>query len=83
MRDYTVEWESEKSPDADGKYLVVKKVFGRATIDVCYFAVNLKSIDKWDFREKRSGWYDYDSEAGYYEISNIVAWTKLPKVPGV
>lgn len=46
------------------------------------YAKNLYEVDKFDFCDDKgkSGWYDYDSEYGYYEIDDVVAWMPLPKL---
>lgn len=71
-------WHKNK-PRKSGTYLVVTKSIG-THISIANFAKNLYKIDNYDFYDaKKSGWYKYDSEYGYYEITNVVAWTELPE----
>ena len=73
----------ETVPPNDGKYLVV--VFLNScyrVIDICNFASNLRKADKYSFpNERRAGWYQYDSEWGYFERSDITHWAELPPMP--
>lgn len=73
---------SERVPDKNGKYLVTRygNILGSSVCILCY-AENLYSIDSFDFNKKKgkSGWYDYDSEYGYVEFDNVIAWMPLPK----
>ena len=81
----TVNWIicKEKLPDKDGAYLVVKSIMGYYyKVDVCNFTRNLHKLDEFDFpKEKRPGWYEYDSETGYFEWTDIVCWAELPELP--
>lgn len=71
-------WHKDK-PRKNGAYLVVTKSSSGTHISISNFAKNLYKIDKYDFYDaKKSGWYKYDSEYGYYEIDNVIAWTELP-----
>ena len=74
---------SEKLPDQNGEYLVVKSIFGMFNkIDLCMFALNLYEVDEFEFQyDKRPGWYDCDSETGYYEWTDITHWAELPEMP--
>ncbi len=74
---------TDKLPDAKGEYLVVKSIMGMFNkIDVCAFTQNLNGIDEFDFpTENRPGWYEYDSETGYFEWTGITHWAKLPQMP--
>ena len=67
------DWISVKDrlPKINNKYLCV---LNNRTISICSFAHNLKKVDK-------SGWYDYDGEWGYYEVSNVTHWMPLPELP--
>ncbi len=73
----------DNPPSKKKEYLVVKNIFDLfQKIDVCAYSKNLYTVDKFAFpEEKRPGWYDYDSEYGYYEITNITHWTELPPMP--
>jgi len=73
---------SEK-PLKDGAYLVTRKTYGKPIIDTVKYAKDLYTIDKFDFADKKgqSGWYGYDSDFGYYEVTeSIIAWMSLPEV---
>lgn len=80
------EWISVKDrlPKKNGKYLCFKvnNVLPGGYVRIYFFANNLKKVDKYDFYDaNRNGWYDYDSEWGYYEVSNITHWMPLPEPP--
>lgn len=71
-------WYKNK-PRKNGAYLVVTKSNFGTNISISNYAKNLYKIDNYDFYNvKGSGWYKYDSEYGYYEIDNVIAWTELP-----
>ena len=75
---------SERLPEEDGEYLVtVKSTFKntRNYIKLCCFARNLYLIDEYDFVDKKgiAGFYKYDSEYGYYEMTDVIAWMPLPE----
>ena len=79
-------WISVKNklPDKDGSYLCFRKVkwSNIGYMEVCEFALNLEKVDKYDFyRKRRSGWYGYDGEYGYYEHDNITHWQPAPEPP--
>lgn len=67
---------SEGLPKKGGDYLISTD-WGSVSIKT--FSKNLRSVDRHDFKEKKSGWYSYDSEYGYYECDYVVAWMPLPK----
>lgn len=74
---------SERNPNKNGKYLVtVRGLMGEyVKVETIYYAEDLYKIDKFDFIDKQgvAGWYFFDSEWGYYEFDNVVAWMPLPK----
>lgn len=75
------EWISvkEKLPKKNGKYLCC---CGNKYIRLLGFARSLYSVDRYTFaNEHRSGFYDYDSEYGYYEWSGVTHWMPLPELP--
>lgn len=80
-----MKWVSvrDRLPDKDGDYLVVKSIMGMySKIDVCAFTMNLHEADEFDFPdEDRPGWYEYDSETGYFEWTGITHWAELPELP--
>ena len=65
---------SERLPEDDGKYLVTNR---SNFIEILKFAKDLHKVDKDDFPESKSGWYTYDSEYGYYEDDEVLAWIEL------
>lgn len=69
------------NPPQNGEYLTTNKD-GR--IRIHSFTTNLYKIDEYDFSEykrkkDKSGWYEYDSEWGFCELHNIIAWMELPE----
>lgn len=76
---------TERLPE-DGEYLVaytLNIIPPKKVIDVCYFAKNLYKVDKYDFADKKrkSGFYQYDGEYGFYERTGITHWMPLPQPP--
>ena len=71
---------SERLPE-DGTYLVTLERFygGEPRINMRSFAKDLNKVDDFDFLEHKSGWYDYDSEYGYWEDTSVIAWMPLPE----
>lgn len=75
---------TERLPDKDEKYLTVhtlNTIPQKPWIEVCRFAKNLHKVDKYEFPEKKPGFYQSDSEYGYYEVSGITHWMPLPEPP--
>lgn len=81
-------WISVKDrlPSKNGRYLVtygyIADLNGRY-IKTVEFAENLTKLDNYDFPKKeynRAGFYDYDSDFGYYEETKVLAWMELPPV---
>lgn len=73
---------SEKLPEKRGDYLVTQKATftDYVYISVTGYAHNLYDVDEYDFTDKkRPGWYEYDSEWGYREFDNVIAWMPLPE----
>ena len=50
------------------------------------YAKDLNKIAEWDFPAKDykgvGGFYDYDSEYGYYEVGNVLAWCEVEPYEG-
>ena len=69
---------NERLPEKNGNFLTVDE---HGYIHIFCFAKNLERV--YDFslfdKNKVPGWYDYDSEFGFYQIENIVAWMPLPE----
>ena len=72
---------SERLPD-DRKDCIV--TFKDGYVDTMCYASDLYKVDEFDFYEKKgkAGWYDYDSEWGYYSRDDVVAWMPLPEPYG-
>jgi len=69
---------SERLPE-DGIYLVtVERIVGKSRVEIKSFAKDLNKVDEFDFPNHKCGWYDYDSEYGYWEDTNVIAWMPLP-----
>ena len=81
------EWTSVKDrlPEKDGQYLCVCSAFQYSSpyIITSWFSENLYKVDKYDFfnRKGKSGFYEYDSEWGYFEHNNVTHWMPLPELP--
>jgi len=76
----------ERLPDKPGDYLVIENYWGVATrIRVRSYTDDLSSVERYAFppkTHKRSGWYEYDSEYGYFETGkDITHWMPLPEPP--
>ena len=65
-----------KNPKKDGRYLVTTD---GNYVAIKSFAKNLRKIDKYDFDKAEPGWYDYDSDFGYYKYHKVIAWMELPE----
>lgn len=70
---------SEGFPKKDGEYLVTISSFCGEIVFKCSFATDLHKIDEYDFPEHKCGFYDYDSEWGYLEVDDVLAW--MPSLP--
>ena len=74
---------SERLPEENDRYIVYLNtiVF---PIRILHFAKNLNEISL-DFncnrKSKKAGWYDYDSENGFFEWTGVEAWMPLPEEP--
>lgn len=72
----------DRLPKKNGDYLVTISSHNDSyvRIDILSFAKNLYKVDWYDFAgKKRPGWYDYDSEYGFIEYSEVIAWQELPE----
>ena len=72
----------ERLPEKRGDYLVTQEATftDYVYISVAGYALNLYDVDEYDFADKkRSGWYEYDSEWGYRELDDVIAWMPLPE----
>ena len=68
-------------PKKEGEYLVTLRYLTHNGVNTACYSKNLFKVNEYDFYGKRhkAGWYNYDSEYGYYEETNVVAWQALPK----
>lgn len=81
-------WISVKDrlPSKNGRYLVTYGYIVDSNyryIKTVEFAENLTKLDNYDFPKNeynRAGFYDYDSDFGYYEVTKVLAWMELPEV---
>lgn len=72
----------ERMPEKKDSYLVVKDLFGDKIETICGFTKNLRDVSFVDFDGNTNpGWYDYDSEYGYFEVNNVTHWMPLPEAP--
>ena len=74
----------DAQPTVNKDYLVVTHVNingkNHYIYDVCHWANNLRRDVPYDFDDddyERSGFYDYDGEAGYYEKIRVDAWQEI------
>jgi hypothetical protein len=76
---------NERLPEKEDAYLVTRRfAVEHIQVDIRGFTNNLYDIvdhDFYNFSDKKDmrGWYEYDSEYGYLEDENIIAWMPLPK----
>ena len=69
----------ERLPEEEWTYLCYEVCGNYPNYGVLNFAKNLHKVDKYDFQsKKRPGFYHFDSEYGYIEDTNVVAWMPLP-----
>ena len=80
MQKYTWTLTKDKMPEKDGKYLCVKQFHNHYIKDVILYSNDLYKIDSYDFEDKKgiAGFYDYDSEAGFF-TRDVLAWMPLPE----
>lgn len=73
---------SKQPPLENDRYLVVAPIFGIPRIQIYSYADDLYKVDEFDFHEDAgAGWYDYDDEVGYYQVTNVTHWMPLPELP--
>ena len=76
----------ERYPSENGEYLCCwESRFGSKKTDiqdVLNYADNLESVDPDDFYgDNRPGFYSWNGEYGYYEVSCVSHWMPLPEPP--
>lgn len=73
---------SERLPENDGKYLVLKALGEHRWHDVFRFAKDGRKVNKYDFDSNwQNVWFIYDSEWGYITTDNVTHWMPLPEPP--
>ena len=74
---------SDRLPDDTGRYLVVKEYFSCCRIvSVSSFTQDLYKLNEYAFKDKhRPGWWEYDEDFGYRELTNVTHWAELPPLP--
>jgi hypothetical protein len=67
-------------PKASGRYIVSMRHVTYDVVETASYSTDLHEVDEYDFPKHEAGWYNYDSEYGYYKIENvIVAYMPLPE----
>ena len=76
----------ENKPTQNAAYLVTRQIMkSHKIINIMMWSDNLYEVDVFDFNmeeDSHEGWYDCDSEWGYYEVDNVLAFMPLPEVYG-
>ena len=73
---------TERLPEDRNQLLCFGGAKGWEYTRIARFAICLETVDQYDFEgQKRSGFYGYDSEYGYYEETDITHWMPLPEPP--
>lgn len=73
---------SEKLPEEGGNYLTTILLSNNYPhVSIRSFTNNLYEVDDYAFYDRKgiSGWFEYDSEYGFFEDENVIAWMPLPK----
>ena len=72
---------SESLPKDGQGCLITQKGYIKRIIRISTFAKDLYDVDEYDFRDKKgvSGWFRLDSEYGFCEDCDVIAWMPLPK----
>lgn len=90
---FTAQWHNYEidPPKKDGRYIICieltyykdKQRVISSVVNTMDFTLDLYKKDNVDFsdRKGKSGWYYYDSEWGYCEITEVKYWMELPKTP--
>ena len=73
---------TERLPEDRNQLLCFGGAKGWEYARIAGFAICLENVDQYDFEgQKRSGFYGYDSEYGYYEETDITHWMPMPEPP--
>lgn len=70
-------WHTEP-PTEEGAYLIYT---GIDSFDFANYRKDLYKVDKHDFKH-RAGWWKYNSEWGFYEVTDVICWTYIPAYEG-
>ena len=71
---------SDKMPK-NGTYLCTVCGWGGEYLQILGYSKNLYKVDEFDFWDKKgkAGFYELDSEYGFHEVHDVVAWMPLPE----
>lgn len=80
-----MEWISVKDrlPETNMRCLCASEYYNKKYFyNTCHFSTNLYEVDDMDFCNENgiAGFYNYDSEWGYYKISNVKYWMPIPEL---
>lgn len=70
---------SERMPEKNGECLVTVSSFCGEIVFKCSFSTDLHKVDEYNFSEHICGFYGIDSEWGFYEINDVIAWMPSPE----
>lgn len=82
-----LKWHNAETdpPKTNGQYLALSYFANQYLYRVLRYATDLYKVHDSDFYSKKgkAGWYDSDSEWGYYEHDGVKWWMELPEAPVV
>jgi len=76
---------NEGLPKKNGVYLVTECACNKFSVRTVMFDLDLHSVDEYDFPidkgyKGKPGFYDEDSEWGYFDVTEyVVAWQPVPE----
>lgn len=77
-------WTSVKNglPKTEGQYIcVIGSSYGNYMV-LSRFSLCLSEVDEYDFEGvDEAGFYNYDSEYGYFQRENVTHWMPVPALP--
>ena len=74
--------KDERKPNDRQECLVFVKMCYAKYYKIATYSENLASVDEYELRERNHpGFYDYDSEWGFYEVTGVTHWMSLPDEP--
>ena len=84
LREKCMEWINVKDrlPETNMRCLCATEYYNRIFYNTYYFSTNLYEVDNMDFLNEKgnAGFYNYDSEWGYYKISDVKYWMPIPEL---